>query len=72
MKEQGEQLFEFVLPALREKFPGYEVVSVEELLYEEITEFQTNFSFKGFIFLAWAKSLKQTLIHLSVRRRRGG
>ena len=49
MKEQGEQLFEFVLPSLREKFPGYEVVSVEELLYEKITEFQTNFSFKGFI-----------------------
>ncbi len=49
MKDQGRQLFDDVLPNLKEHFPGYEVISVEESLLEEISEIQTDKKFKGFI-----------------------
>jgi len=49
MKDQGTELFEDILPKLEESFPGYEVVSVEEPIFEEIREFDTDVNFKGFI-----------------------
>lgn len=49
MKDQGRELFDEVLPSLKEQFPGYEVIAVEEPIFEEITEFETEKNFKGFI-----------------------
>lgn len=49
MKDQGLHLVEFILPELNKMFEEYEVVSVEEQLYEPITEFETDVNFKGFI-----------------------
>lgn len=49
MREQGKYITQFVLPELAKYFGNYEVVSVEEPIYEPITEFKTNYKFKGFI-----------------------
>ena len=49
MRKQGNDIVEFVLPALTEYFGKYEVVSVEEPIYEPITSFNTEYKFKGFI-----------------------
>ena len=49
MRSQGDNIVEFVLPALTEYFGKYEVVSVEEPIYEPITHFDTEYKFKGFI-----------------------
>ena len=49
MVKQGENLVKFILPALEETFGMFEVFSIEEPLFEEIVEFQTDFNFKGFI-----------------------
>ena len=49
MRVQGDNIVEFVLPALTEYFGKYEVVSVEEPIYEPITSFDTDYNFKGFI-----------------------
>ena len=49
MKDQGLHLVQFILPELDKMFEEYEVVSVEEALYEPITEFETDINFKGFI-----------------------
>ena len=49
MRKQGDDIVEFVLPALTEYFGNYEVVSVEEAIYEPITSFETDYKFKGFI-----------------------
>jgi hypothetical protein len=48
MVGQGEHLVKFVLPSLIEHFGEYEVVSVEESLYETIADFEPT-NFKGFI-----------------------
>ena len=49
MRQQGDNIVEFVLPALTDYFGKYEVVSVEEPIYEPITSFDTDYKFKGFI-----------------------
>lgn len=48
--EQGKQLCPEILPALKKQFPEFELISVEEALYEDIDEFNSdNIKFKGFI-----------------------
>ena len=49
MRQQGDNIVEFVLPSLTEYFGKYEVVSIEEAIYEPITSFETDYKFKGFI-----------------------
>ena len=50
MKEQGVELAPLAVPALKEYFGNYEVISVEEELYEGIGEFSAaEFNFKGYI-----------------------
>lgn len=47
MEEQARPLVEFILPELEEYFGEYEVVSAEELLYEDIDE--SDLKYKGYI-----------------------
>ena len=49
MREQSREIFHKVFPALQELFPGYEVYSSEESLYEPISELKFNRFLKGFI-----------------------
>lgn len=49
MREQGKNIVEYVLPELANYFGNYEVVSVEEPIYQPITDFDTDMNFKGFI-----------------------
>ena len=49
MREQGNNIIEFILPELSKYFGEYEVVSVEEPIYEPITNFESDYKFKGFI-----------------------
>lgn len=50
MRKQAEPICEQVLPAVREHFGDFEVVSVEEELMEPISEFESyGTNFKGFI-----------------------
>jgi hypothetical protein len=49
MREQSREIFHKVFPALQELFPGYEVYSSEEGLYEPIKELKFDRYLKGFI-----------------------
>jgi len=50
MSAQAPLIFEHILPAVKEYFGEYEVVSVEEPLFEDITDFDSGgMKFKGFI-----------------------
>ena len=50
MKDQGPPICEHIIPAVKEYFNDYDVVSVEEPLFESITEFESDGTkFKGFI-----------------------
>ena len=49
MRMQGDEIIQYVLPSLVEYFENYEVVSVEEPIYEPINNFETDYNFKGFI-----------------------
>jgi len=50
MRVQGKLLLPFIYPALGDYFDQYEVVSIEEQIYEPIEEFKDEeYSFKGFI-----------------------
>lgn len=49
MKDQGENLVNYILPSLKEHFGEYSVVSIEELLFEEMDMIKDDFNFKGFI-----------------------
>jgi hypothetical protein len=49
MREQSREIFHKVFPALQEMFPGYEVYSSEEDIYEPIQELQFTRYLKGFI-----------------------
>ncbi len=49
MRDQAKPLCEQAIPAAKEYFKDFEVVSVEELLLEDITEFESDTKFKGFI-----------------------
>ena len=47
MRRQGDFLVDLILPALKEQFNEFEVISVEEKIYEPIENQDINF--KGFI-----------------------
>jgi RecB family exonuclease len=47
MEEQARPLVELILPELEEYFGEYEVVSAEELLYEDVEE--SDLKYKGYI-----------------------
>ncbi len=49
MRVQGKNLIQYVLPALDRYFDKYEVVSVEEPLYEDMSFLSLDKKFKGFI-----------------------
>ena len=49
MREQSREIFHKVFPALQEMFPGYEVYSSEEDIYEPIQELKFTRYLKGFI-----------------------
>ena len=50
MRVQGKLLLPFIYPALEDYFGQYEVVSIEEQIYEPIEEYkEEDYSFKGFI-----------------------
>lgn len=49
MRSQGKHLIQFILPALKKYFGKFELVSVEEKLYESIENEKINKNFKGFI-----------------------
>ena len=51
MRQQGDDVIQYILPALTDYFDEYEVVAVEEPLFENIStqDFQTEYKFKGFI-----------------------
>ncbi len=51
MQKQGKHLCKYVMPEVKKKFPKYEVVSVEEEILEEISDFpmKNERNFKGFI-----------------------
>ena len=49
MREQSREIFHKVFPALQELFPGYEVYSSEETIYEPISELDFTRYLKGFI-----------------------
>jgi len=49
MKGQADDLVDYILPELDRMFPEFEVLAVEEPIYENITEFETDLKFKGFI-----------------------
>jgi ATP-dependent exoDNAse (exonuclease V) beta subunit len=50
MKDQGQNICKFVMPAVKDYFEEYEVVSVEEQIMEEIDDFESEgLKFKGFI-----------------------
>jgi|TARA_R110001606_G_scaffold74928_3_gene173678 hypothetical protein len=49
MREQSRGIFDKIAPALEEMFPGYEVYSSEEAIYEPITELKFERFLKGFI-----------------------
>ncbi len=46
---QGVSICQHIIPAVKEYFSEYEVVSVEEPLFEKITEIDTDRNFKGFV-----------------------
>jgi hypothetical protein len=48
MREQGKRLSTVAIPALREHFGEFELVSTEEDIYESIEGFE-DYNFKGFI-----------------------
>lgn len=47
MRKQGINLIEHILPAVKEYFVDYEVISAEEVLYEDIED--EEYKFKGYI-----------------------
>jgi|TARA_R100000406_G_scaffold92089_1_gene80664 hypothetical protein len=49
MRKQGKHLIQFILPALKKYFGKFEMVSVEEPLYEIIENKNIQKKFKGFI-----------------------
>lgn len=49
MRLQSKDLVTLILPELKKQFVNYKVISVEESIYESITDFDTDYNFKGFI-----------------------
>tara|TARA_R100000697_G_scaffold108465_1_gene123690 strand:- start:318 stop:1124 length:807 start_codon:yes stop_codon:yes gene_type:complete len=49
MRSQGKHIIQFILPALKKYFGKFEMVSVEEQLYEVIENEKVDKNFKGFV-----------------------
>ena len=49
MREQAKHIHPLIMPQLVQNFGEFEVFSVEEKLYEDITDSDTGYKFKGFI-----------------------
>ena len=49
MRKQGKHLTQFILPALKKHFGNFEMISVEEQIYETIENKTIDKKFKGFI-----------------------
>ena len=49
MKVQGIELASMILMALKNKFPGYKVVSAEEQIFEPIIDSPGDYDYKGFL-----------------------
>ena len=49
MLTQSENIFDKILPILQSYFGNYTIFSIEELIFEDIEYFDTDFKFKGFI-----------------------
>jgi len=47
MRSQGKNMLSFILPSLKKTFANFEVISVEESLFETLEE--SNLKFKGYI-----------------------
>ena len=49
MKKQGVELASLILENLKDKFPGYKVVSAEEEIVEPILDSTVDYDYKGFL-----------------------
>ena len=49
MRYQGKHIIKFILPALKKHFGKFQMISVEEQIYESIENEKINKNFKGFI-----------------------
>lgn len=49
MRLQGERLTEYIIPGLQKTFGTFELIEVEEALYEPIQNTDYDYDFKGFI-----------------------
>ena len=49
MKVQGRELASLILKALKVKFPGYKVFSVEEQVFQPINDIDIDYDYKGFL-----------------------
>ena len=49
MLGQSVNIFDKILPSLQNYFGNYTIFSIEELIFEDIEYFDTDFKFKGFI-----------------------
>ena len=49
MLNQARLLAPQIIPQVVKHFEGYEVYSVEEMLYEDIKDFETDYKFKGYV-----------------------
>ena len=58
MRTQGNMLTKHVLPGLKDYFGNYELISIEEKLFETIPEYE-NYNFKGYVDLVVKTSDQQ-------------
>ena len=49
MRQQGEKITEYILPSAQKFFGVFELISVEEKLYEPVDGVNSDYDFKGFI-----------------------
>ena len=51
MRKQGDDIIQYILPSLTSHFHQYQVIAVEEMLFENIRtqDHDTDYKFKGFI-----------------------
>lgn len=48
-RKESRRIMPLVFPQLEDRFPGYEVYSTEEMLYQQIKELDYDWNLKGFI-----------------------
>ena len=63
MRSQGKHIIQFILPALKKYFGKFEMISIEEPLYQDIENDKIQKKFKGFIDLV-VYSKKDGKVHL--------